>query len=207
MKNLLFTGVLLLITLGMQENVVAQAEKGSAGYDTNFLINYYEETFNELQKSLEGLSAEQMQYSPSDVEWSISECIEHIILTEKMLFGMNRDLMNTPANTQRRAELQSDEDIIRGVTDRSKKAQTMEELIGKNRYSDPKTAMKDLEILRREIADYIRSQKPQDFRDRITDSPFGPIDGYQSLLFLAAHTARHTQQIEEIKDVSGFYLK
>ena len=44
-------------------------------------------------------------------------------------------------------------------------------------------------------------------RDRFAPHPFaGMIDGYQWILFLAAHTDRHAAQIEEIRSAlsSGF---
>ncbi|MBA3987430.1 MAG: hypothetical protein H0X63_12870 [Flavobacteriales bacterium] len=44
----------------------------------------------------------------------------------------------------------------------------------------------------------------EDLRNHINDSRAGAIDAYQSLLFIAGHCARHTLQIEEIKQAGGF---
>ena len=44
----------------------------------------------------------------------------------------------------------------------------------------------------------------EELRNRVNDSPAGATDAYQSLLFLAGHTVRHTLQIEEIKAVANF---
>ena len=44
----------------------------------------------------------------------------------------------------------------------------------------------------------------EDLRNHVSDSPTGPIDGYQALMFIAAHSARHTKQIAEIKADPNF---
>lgn len=52
--------------------------------------------------------------------------------------------------------------------------------------------------------------KPADLenlRYHVSDYPTGKADAYQNLLFLAAHCARHTKQIEEVKANSDFPTK
>ena len=52
--------------------------------------------------------------------------------------------------------------------------------------------------------DYIRTTQ-DDLKDHfVTGSPLGTIDCYQGLIFLAAHCARHTLQIEEVMASPGF---
>jgi len=66
------------------------------------------------------------------------------------------------------------------------------------------TAFKDLENQRKEILEFIKNADLEDLRNHVSDSPAGPTDAYQSLLFLAGHTARHTLQIEEVKADTHF---
>ena len=35
----------------------------------------------------------------------------------------------------------------------------------------------------------------------------GEVDAYQGILFLSAHTERHTKQIEEVKATTGYPAK
>lgn len=45
----------------------------------------------------------------------------------------------------------------------------------------------------------------QDLRDHAIDSPLGKkLDGYQWLLFIAAHSDRHTKQMLEVKADPAF---
>jgi hypothetical protein len=45
-------------------------------------------------------------------------------------------------------------------------------------------------------------------RDHVMDSPLGqPLDAYEWLLFISAHSERHTKQILEVKADPGFPKK
>jgi hypothetical protein len=51
--------------------------------------------------------------------------------------------------------------------------------------------------------DYLN--KTQDLRDHATDSPFGKkLDGYEWILFIAAHRERHAKQVQEVKSNPNF---
>ena len=173
--------------------------------ETTFAINYYGETFKKLENAVSGLSKEQMHFKASEESWSISQCLEHIILTENMIFGMIKENMAKPENPERREEIKfTDKEIMAMVVDRSEKYKAPEMLIAKGKYDDSQAAMNDLQTGRTDILSFIQNTSIDDLRNRINDSPAGATDTYQSLLFLAGHTARHTLQIEEIKSNSNF---
>ena len=207
MKNIIvvLASLIVLVSTSSEKHLPNRMLGLTDENDKNFLLNNFQETSKELRENIRGLSAAQMQFKSSEDNWSVSECIEHIILTEKMLFNMSRELMEKPANPQRRAEVKfSDEDLMAGPRDRSRKATATKELEGQNTYTEPEKAMGDLETQRQEILAYIKSKSLDDLRNHVTDSPFGPVDAYQWFLFMAGHTARHTLQIAEIKQGSSF---
>lgn len=199
MKNL----ILLLLVLPSCF-ITAQTEVPE-GNNKEFLLDYYRETMDNLEKSISGLSQEQMQFNPSDSTWSVSQCVEHIILTENMIFEMLKGYMEQPANPERRKEIvYSDEEIIAFLTDRTEKYKAPEILQTKGKYNDPETALQDLEKQRAEILELIQNTDLEELRNHVNDSPTGAADAYQSLLFIAGHTARHTLQIEEVKADKSF---
>lgn len=185
-----------------------EKDQGMRSSDTGekeYLISYLHQTFLDLETSVEGLNEKQMQFKSSEQEWSVSQCLEHIILTEKMLFELVKEQMEKPANPERKKEVRiSDEDLINGMKDRSKKVQAPPELQGRGSYIRPEAAMEDLRKNRELILAYIQKFPLDDFRNHISDSPMGAVDAYQSMLFIAGHTARHTLQIEEIKSSEEF---
>lgn len=206
MKNLFL--ILLSISSLTFGQTTEKPEKNLVFQDKEFLLNYYQQTMDNLQNSISGLSEAQMQFQASDSTWSISQCVEHIILTENMIFEMLKTNMEQPANPERRKDIvNSDEDIIAMVTNRTEKYKAPEMLQTKGKYNDPKTALKDLKNQRKEILKFIQNADIDNLRNHINDSPAGATDAYQSLLFLAGHTARHTLQIHEVKAEKSFPKK
>lgn len=186
-----------------QVNVAAAAptkENGKA-----FLNDYFMQTYAALEKSTSGLTSEQLNFKPAADKWSINECLEHIVLTENMLFDEAKKTMEAPASPKRRKDVKvRDEEIIKGISDRSQKFKAPAELTGKGKYSDAAQALAELEQSRKLVVDYLNTRPIEDFRNHISDSPFGVNDGYHAFLYIAGHTARHTGQIEEIKASPGF---
>lgn len=173
--------------------------------DKQTLLDYFKETNKNLLKSVKGLSSEQLQYKADPEKWSVAQCLEHIILTEEYIFGMVEKLMQEPANPERKEEIKiTGEDLIKGMTDRSQKAQAPEEIQPSGTYTDVKSAIKDFEKQRENIVKYMKKASVEDMRNHVTDSPFGAIDAYQFSLFIASHSARHTLQIEEVMADPGF---
>lgn len=164
------------------------------------LLEYYKQTFENLQSMVEELNEEQMHYEISEEKWSVSEVLEHIILTEEALFTMTQQSMAEPANPERKGEIRvTDDQLVAGMENRSQKVKTSPELEPSGIYDDPAEALKKLEEQRDEILEFIKETSVEDMRNHVFDTPMGPVDGYQSLLFIAAHTARHTAQIAEVK--------
>lgn len=61
------------------------------------------------------------------------------------------------------------------------------------------------QFLERRAQTVAQLESNPDLRRRLIDHPaFGPIDGYQWVLAVAAHSARHTAQILEVKAAPDF---
>lgn len=185
----------------LKEILESRPEAGSKAY----LIDYFNQTTENLENSVAGLSAAQLQFKPSEDRWSISQCLEHIVASEKMLFDWARVELEKPAQPSRKSEVTNTEaQVIAGLTDRSQKFNAPQELQPTGVYQDAATALKDLETARAAVLSYIEQANPEDLRNHISESPGGISDGYQNLLFIAAHCARHTLQIDEVKADPGF---
>lgn len=183
----------------------------AAQHNTNdkaFLLNYFEETTNNLENEISGLSKEQMHFKPCEEQWSVSQCVEHIILTEKMLFEMTKAELEKPENPERKVDVTiKDEELMEGIKDRSQKFKTGDELTGKGKYDTPEEAMADFRKQRQVVLDYIETTPIESLRNHISDSPYGTLDAYQSMLFIAGHSARHTLQVEEVKASEEFPIQ
>ncbi|MGS2764670.1 DinB family protein [Sinomicrobium sp. M5D2P9] len=184
---------------------ILESRKTIAVGSREFLLDYFKQTADNLAESVSGLSETRLQFKPAKDKWSVSQCLEHIVTTEGMLLGMALKGLEGPANPEEKDEVKfSDEELIASITDRSQKAEAPAELQGKGKYTDPETAIRDLETGRKAVLEYIENASMENLRDHVVEFPFGKVDGYQSLLFVAAHSARHTLQIEEVKADPGF---
>lgn len=201
---LLLSALLTMTTPVLRAQTHQPAVENTAG-EMVFLETYYSETFKRLEKNVNGLTQAQLNYKPAADRWSISECLEHIVLTEKMLFDFAKKAMTAPANPERRSEVEAtDQQIVDGVVDRSEKFKAPEMLQATGKYKDAEAALDELKKQRAEILAYLATTTPEELRNHITDAPKGAVDAYQSFLFIAGHTARHTLQIEEVKASPGF---
>ncbi len=167
-------------------------------------VIYFKETQKALADQIKGMSENQLKWKPADSIWSITDCIEHLALSEKNLFDWAMGTLKAEANPAKRSELKkTDEDVKKMISDRSFRVKTREGFIPTGQFGDAKQTLKVFDEKREALIKYVKETK-DDLRNHFADSPFGLVDTYQLLLFISAHTQRHTLQIEELKANSGF---
>ena len=156
-------------------------------------------------KSISGLSEKQWRFKPAPDRWSVAEVAEHITVSESTLFGLVQKSMQSPADPAKRELVKGkDQVIVAKVPDRSQKFKAPEILQPTGRWASEADLIKAFEDARKTNMDYIRTTN-DDLRDHFFDHPvLGPMDGYQWLLLIATHSARHTAQIEEVKADPNF---
>jgi hypothetical protein len=174
--------------------------------EREFALKQFETTRDNFLKSISGLSQKQWTFKPAPDRWSVAEVAEHITVSESMLMGLvQKQIMTSPADPAKRAEVKGkDQLILEKMPDRSHKAQAPEMLRPTGRFATQADLVKAFEDSRKTNMDYIRTTN-DDLRDHFYTHPaFGLLDGYQWLLLLSSHSARHTEQIEEVKADPNF---
>jgi hypothetical protein len=158
-----------------------------------------------FNKAVAGLSEEQLNFKSAPEKWSIRQCMEHIALSEKMLFGWVSSVLAQPADPSKKDSVKvTDEIVLKGVTDRSQKFQAPEMLQPVGKFSSAKAAAESFITDRDKLIGFMKSTQ-QDMRYHYMQHPaMGWMDTYQGILLLSAHTRRHTLQIEEVKADPGF---
>jgi hypothetical protein len=169
-------------------------------------LKSFQTTRDNFLKSIAGLSQKQWIFKPAPDRWSVAEVAEHITVSESSLSGLvEKQVMMSPAAPEKREQVKGkDELILQRVPDRSHKAQAPEFLRPTGRWATEADLTKAFEESRKATMDYIRTTN-DDLRDHFFDHPLlGTLDGYQWLLLISAHSARHTAQIEEVKADPNF---
>jgi DinB superfamily len=150
--------------------------------------------------SIAGLSEAQWKFKPAPGVWSIAECAEHIALSEDVLFGRVREVMQSPTEPQKRDEAKGkDALVLTGMRDRSRKFQAPEVLVPTHRWPTPPALIVHFKESRDRTLDYVRATQ-DDLRNHFSQHPvLKTLDAYQWILLIAAHTERHTAQLNEVK--------
>jgi hypothetical protein len=192
----------LLVITGLagtiNDNSLSKTERRAA-------INLMKDTKADALKSVKGLSEAQLNFKAAPEKWSVKECMYHIAGAEKLLWTMYEGAMKAPANPEKRSEIKvTDEQFVKMIEDRSMKAQAPEPIQPKNTgYTSLDGALEDFKTHRMDHIRHIKSST-EDMRNHVVQLPFGWIDCYQLCLMIAAHSNRHTQQINEVKADPAF---
>jgi hypothetical protein len=157
--------------------------------------------------STKGLSDAQWNFKQAPDRWSVAQCAEHIAAAEDFLMAMIKDkVMKAPPRTETANLKEMDDMVVAAISDRSKKAQAPEPLAPSNRFGSPADSLKHFKESRAKTVAFLEHNK--DLRQHAADSPMGKkLDAYQWVLFLSAHTERHTKQIAEVKADPNFPKK
>jgi hypothetical protein len=178
---------------------VTQAEKDRA-------LQYLETTKKNVLEATKGLSDAQWNFKPAPDRWSVAQVMEHIAAAEDFLQGMTKDkVMVSPAGEPGRDVKKTDEAVLAMVPDRTHKAQAPEPLVPTNRFGSPEGSVKHFVESRVVTEDFLKNTTG--LRNHVMDSPLGKLDAYEFVLFIAAHSERHTKQINEVKADPNFPKK
>lgn len=192
----LFSLVLLLLSVTAFAQQLTSAEKDKG-------VAYLEQTRDGVVAATKGLSDAQMKFKSAPDRWSVAETLEHIALAEDYLRANVMQLMKAPAGPADRDTAKLDAMILSMVPDRSQKRQAPSPLVPKGRWTPAETLAHFLDSRAKTIE---LLQSTPDLRQHVSsDNPFQqPMDAYQWLLFIAAHSDRHTKQILEVKADPNF---
>jgi uncharacterized damage-inducible protein DinB len=176
--------------------------------ERKFAADFLTDTRNNLVDITKNLSDEQLKYKTAPDRWSVEECVKHIAAAENTLWMMADSIINTAANPEKRSEIKTtDDQVIAMITDRSFKAQAPEQLKPQNTpFKSYQEAIKAFAEKRDNLIQYVNSTD-KDLRGHVVSFPIGTVDAYQILLFIGAHSKRHTLQIQEVMADPGFPKK
>ena len=193
--SLLCCALLIVATAAFGDSLTAaDRERGE---------KYLEQTRDGIVAATKGLSPAQFNFKPAPDRWSIAEVLEHITLAEDFILqNITTKIMQAPAGAADRDTAKIDAAVVAMVPDRSHKAQAPGPLVPTGRWTPAATLDHFLSSRAKTMA-YLESTP--DLREHVADSPLKqPLDGYEWLLFLSAHSERHTKQILEVKADPNF---
>ncbi|OQP44621.1 hypothetical protein A4H97_09645 [Niastella yeongjuensis] len=197
-KMFLLASSILMLSFLVSDNTISKKER-------NYASKLLKDTEKGVFEQVKGLTEAQLTFKPAPDRWSVEECVKHIAASEEMMWQMVDGTLKQPANPEKKTEIKfTDEQLVQKIEDRSNKVKTVEKLQPENiPLKNTEEALDAFKKNREKLIDYVKSTN-EDLRAHIATMPFGSADSYQLLLFIGAHSNRHTQQIMEVKADPNF---
>jgi uncharacterized damage-inducible protein DinB len=176
-----------------------------SGKERRFALKLLSNTEDGVLNSVKGLSEAQLKFKSAPDRWSVEECLKHIAISEQALWQLTSGTLQKAPNPEAKAEIKAtDDQVVQMLEDRTHKVQTSDNLKPENTpFKSASEAIESFQTNRGKLISYVKSTR-EDLRNHVATLPFGKYDCYQLLLFIGAHSNRHTQQIEEVKADPNF---
>jgi hypothetical protein len=143
---------------------------------------------------LEDVSDERWTVRPDGEEWSVAETVEHVVLTDRATLARFRErLFASPVlpGARRFPDERISDEMFRAPAPPGLAEPT-------GRFATGTEGRAALADVRDAIAGFVDSEAAR-LRDFALPHPvFGPFDGVQWVLFLAAHTDNHVSQLARL---------
>ncbi len=166
-------------------------------------LRYLETTKANIVDATRGLSEAQWNFKSSPFKWSVAQAMEHIAASEDLLRQFVEDQIKKAPPAPDRDLKKTDDMVLEVIPDRSKKFQAPEQLRPTNKFGSPEASLKHFLESRAKTIELLKNTP--DLRAHAVDSGlFKKLDAYQRILFIAAHSERHTKQILEVKSDPKF---
>lgn len=149
---------------------------------------------------LDGVTAAEWGAHPIPDRWSLSETAEH---TAVVLRGIERlcttRMLAMPLAADDPARRVRDGDTVRLMADRRRAVPAPEMVMPKGRWATREEFARDFTAASEGLIAWAREHAGVLRAVGAPHPVFGPMDGMQWLEFVAAHTNRHAEQIEELR--------
>ena len=195
----------LLLLLAFVTSTIFSAKDTISDTERKMALKEFQRTKQRFLNDVKGLSAAQLSFKADTSRWSIAQCIEHIALSESLIWQWEQMTMGQPATPEKASEVKiTDEQLMKGIIDRSHKFTAPEMLQPVGKFPSTEAAIQAFTSRRDSTIAYISSTK-DDLKNHFAQHPaFGTLNTYQLILMISGHSERHTLQIEEVKANPAF---
>lgn len=171
-----------------------------SGQERNFAIEHLNKSGQHFIDSIRDLNEKQWYQRPGPGQWSAAECAQHLLETELYFFKPTIDkMLAEDAKPERMSETAGkDSLIIASMESREHKIKGQPWEESSDKVIDKAALITAFQAKRAENIAWLK-KSGENFRVHFIDFPgMGAMDVYQFILFISAHTTRHTGQIKEI---------
>lgn len=167
------------------------------------LLNYFEEQRNVLDRAFHAVPTALREQPPAPGRWSAAGIVEHLSITEARIVAALTGLLERAKADGLEAETSTDPTLpafdVGPVLDREKKIAGPRSMGPTGLSAD--AAWEALERSAVAVREFIGTADGLAIGTLSMPHPaFGSMSGYEWLAFIAAHEARHADQIREVRE-------
>lgn len=171
--------------------------------ERSFALNHLSASRDLFVNTIRDLSEGEWYLRPGAGEWTPAECAEHIFQTEIYYFDpILKQMLASPAAPEKMPEVVGKGEAAMAAMEGRTfkvKGQPWEEIPDKR--VDKDALIRDFLSKRNEIIEFLKTADDE-FKVHVGPVPgMGDLDAYQFILYISAHTNRHTGQIQDVLDL------
>jgi len=170
------------------------------------LVRLLDESFETLLGRISGLSDEQWYFKESPDRWSVGECAQHIIRSERALLDYAKTAMRNDPDKDWFEKTKGKTGLLKQVMPNRNPGgaggATAPMEIRPTEDWDRARAIRELYVVRGEVRAYIETLTGP-VKSHIETHPFpvfGDLTAHDWLIYIPLHTIRHTKQILEVQE-------
>ncbi len=198
----------LLLTCAGSAYVAAEDSPSPELTDAEFaeLTRTLDETQDALLGLISGLSDEQWTFKQNPDRWSVAECTEHIVRSQRALLETIKRIVAQTPDPEWATRTAGKTDIVRQLVPmrgpQGQGGRQAPDEIRPTEHWDRARAFQELYAAQGEVRAYVETMDRR-IKDRTQESQvpqFGWMNAYDWLNVLAMHTVRHSRQIVEVQE-------
>lgn len=171
------------------------------------LLKMIHDSEDRIMALISGLSDEQWTFKQNPDRWSVGECAEHIVRSQRGLLGYAQMALGGEPDAEWAARTKGKEQLIRQVMPNrqpfGKGGATAPMEIRPSEHWDRARTIQELYTVQGEVMAYVETiADGAPIRQFTKEHPFPVfnwLNAYDWLIYIPLHTERHSRQIEEVQ--------
>lgn len=164
--------------------------------ETGEILKNMRDSRAEFHAAAEGVSEEQARIKPAPDRWSVLDCVEHVAVVEGHFLHW---LESPEAAPPPPADPEREANLMAGVAGRATRAQAPGVVVPAGRFATLAEALAQFDAVRARSIAFAEQHGAGVYALSASHPFFGPINGAETLVLMAAHCRRHAAQMREAR--------
>lgn len=179
----------------------------------NTIIDRINRVSGEAGQAFGGLSAEQMNWKPGDKQWSIGQCLEHLIVSNRTYFpqlkALGNEIPKAPTFWERLPFLPKfwGNMLLRSITPEPKRKMSAPSVFKPGQSEVAEDILQQFKAHNLELVRHLRNTRGLNHSHVVITSPAASFVVYSlhdAINILANHEERHLLQAKRVMEADGF---